>query len=130
VEEINRQTLLDFKTSLCAEECVNDTRLSWLVSEGISTHAEGGAVLNKLMIVTTWLKRNTVVRITGWLLGEDWPTKKKTNSWDPNPRRMRGIYGKSPERGKRYNPAEYIGCETQLCRATQPDRVHAADECL
>jgi hypothetical protein len=112
VEEINRQTLLDFKTSLCAEECVNDT------------------VLNKLMIVTTWLKRNTVVRITGWLLGEDWPTKKKTNSWDPNPRRMRGIYGKSPERGKRYNPAEYIGCETQLCRATQPDRVHAADECL
>jgi hypothetical protein len=34
--------------------------------------------LNKLMTVTTWLKRNTVVRITGLLLGEDWPTKKKT----------------------------------------------------
>ena len=35
-------------------------------------------VLNKLMSVSTWLKKNTIVSITGLLKSEDWPEKKDT----------------------------------------------------
>lgn len=38
--------------------------------------------LNKLMSVTTWLKKNTVVSITGLLKAEDWPKKPDT---EPRP---------------------------------------------
>ena len=38
--------------------------------------------LNKLMRVTTWLKKNTVVTITGLLRAEDWPAKPDT---EPRP---------------------------------------------
>jgi integrase len=38
--------------------------------------------LNKLMSVTTWLKKNTVVSITGLLKAEDWPKKSDT---EPRP---------------------------------------------
>jgi integrase len=38
--------------------------------------------LNKLMSVTTWLKKNTVVAITGLLKAEDWPKKPDT---EPSP---------------------------------------------
>ena len=36
--------------------------------------------LNKLMSVTTWLKKNTVVSITGLLKPEDWPKKADTGT--------------------------------------------------
>ena len=38
--------------------------------------------LNKLMSVTTWLKKNTVVAITGLLKAEDWPKRPLT---EPRP---------------------------------------------
>jgi integrase len=38
--------------------------------------------LNKLMRVTTWLKKNTVVAVTGLLRAEDWPAKPDT---EPRP---------------------------------------------
>jgi site-specific recombinase XerD len=38
--------------------------------------------LNKLMTISTWLKKNTGVSITGLLRAEDWPKKKET---EPNP---------------------------------------------
>lgn len=39
-------------------------------------------VLNKLMSVTTWLKKNPVISITGLLKAEDWPKKPNT---EPRP---------------------------------------------
>jgi hypothetical protein len=38
--------------------------------------------LNKLMSVTTWLKKNTVVSVTGLLKAEDWPKQPDT---EPRP---------------------------------------------
>jgi hypothetical protein len=38
--------------------------------------------LNKLMIITTWLKKNTVLAVTGLLKAEDWPKKPDT---EPHP---------------------------------------------
>jgi integrase/recombinase XerD len=38
--------------------------------------------INKLMSITTWLKKNTVVSITGLLKAEDWPKKPDT---EPRP---------------------------------------------
>jgi integrase len=61
VEQYARVDMLRYKQFLYTEEkVVIDT------------------VLNKLMVVTTWLKHNQLVSLTGLLKATDWPIKKKT----------------------------------------------------
>jgi integrase len=60
VEQYDRADMLRYKALLYSQGKVNDT------------------VLNKLMVVVTWLKHNPLKPITGLLKPEDWPLKKKT----------------------------------------------------
>jgi integrase len=60
VEQLNRADMLRYKEQLYSEGKANDT------------------VGNKLLTVTTWLRHNQTVSITGLLLPADWPVKRKT----------------------------------------------------
>jgi site-specific recombinase XerD len=60
VEDLTRDHLNRYKESLYREGKVNDT------------------VLNKLMTITTCLKRNPLLSIPCLLKSEDWPIKKRT----------------------------------------------------
>ncbi len=63
IEEINRGTLIAYR--------------NYLLDEGLADVT----VLNNLMSVSTWLKKNPVLPVTGLLKAEDWPDKPDT---DPN----------------------------------------------
>ena len=64
VEQITRKDLIAYKNSL------------------LDAGKAPVTALNKLMTICTWLKKNTVVSITGLLRAEDWPEKRDT---EPNP---------------------------------------------
>jgi integrase len=64
VEEITRTDLIEYRNHLLDSGKAQVT------------------ALNKLMSITTWLKKNTVVSIVGLLKTEDWPKKPDT---EPNP---------------------------------------------
>jgi integrase len=64
VEEINRADLIEYRNHILDAGKAQVT------------------VLNKLMSITTWLKKNTVVSIVGLLKAEDWPKKPDT---EPHP---------------------------------------------
>jgi len=64
VEQINRTDLITYRNHL------------------LDAGKASVTALNKMMIVSTWLKKNTVVSITGLLKAEDWPDKPDT---EPNP---------------------------------------------
>jgi integrase len=80
VEQITRTVLLNYKDFLYAEEMASDT------------------VLNKLICVTSWLRRNQIVSITGVLKPEDFPTQKVTQ---PNPYHKKEIDAMMKVAGKR-----------------------------
>ena len=64
VEQITRKDLIAYKNSLLDEQYAEVT------------------VLNKLMTICIWLKKNTIISVAGLLRAEDWPEKKDT---EPDP---------------------------------------------
>ena len=64
IEQYDRADMLRYKEWMNGQDQATDT------------------IVNKLMTVTTWLKHNQLVSITGLLKSEDWPTKKET---EPRP---------------------------------------------
>jgi integrase len=81
----SKKTELEEFAKFCGKSYVEEITRKDLIAYR-NSHLEAAkaevTVLNKLMSICTWLKKNTVVPVVGLLRAEDWPEKRDT---EPRP---------------------------------------------